>query len=450
LALALPGVHFTLRHNERTVYDLPPVGEIRGRVAEFFGRDLADALLEVESQDGPVRLSGYVALPSQSRANVRMQYLFLNGRAIRDRALQHALGEAYRGLLLTGRYPICFLRVEMPPELVDVNVHPTKLEVRFQDGGQLYAQLLSTLRSRFLSTDLTARGVAPRATDPAVDGPQQALDAQRAAELRRELVGWAKGELGLPADAAASAQPPSGEPALDWRAAALGAPPLALVTLDEDAPAAGPRRPLAADPSGRPTATAAAVPARAPAVQMHNRYLVAEVEEGVMVIDQHALHERVLYEQFRGRALAGALEAQQLLTPEPVSLAPAELAAAVEAADTLARLGVRVEPFGGDTLLVRSLPAMLGRTDPVGLARELIARLVDAGPAPQRRELLDDLLHTLACKAAIKAGDPLAPEEVEALLAQRHLAQDAHHCPHGRPTALVFTRQELDRQFKRT
>jgi DNA mismatch repair protein MutL len=139
-----------------------------------------------------------------------------------------------------------------------------------------------------------------------------------------------------------------------------------------------------------------------------------------------------------------------LLAPEPVPLTAAELAAAIEAADTLAQLGVRVEAFGGDTLLVRSLPAMLGSVDPAELARELVARLMDCGPTPQRRDLLDHLLHTLACKAAIKAGDPLAPDEVEALLAQRHLAQDAHHCPHGRPTALVFTRQELDRQFKRT
>jgi DNA mismatch repair protein MutL len=449
LALALPGIHFTLRHNERTVYDLPPAADVRTRVAEFFGRELADALIEVESMDRDVKLSGFVAMPSQSRANVRMQYLFLNGRAIRDRALQHALGESYRGLLLTGRYPICFLRIEMPADLVDVNVHPTKLEVRFQDGGQIYAQLLGTLRTRFLSTDLTARGVAPSSAPQ--DGPAAALDAEKAAQLRQELVGWAKGELGL-APGVGAAEPPLGEPAIDWRGAALGTRPLELVTLDDAAVAApGRRLPTPAVPT--PTSAAANSAAwrgPAPAVQMHNRYLVAEVEEGVMVIDQHALHERVLYEQFRERVLAGELEAQQLLAPEPVPLTAAELAAAIEAADTLAQLGVRVEAFGGDTLLVRSLPAMLGSIDPAELARELVTRLMDCGPAPQRRDLLDHLLHTLACKAAIKAGDPLAPDEVEALLAQRHLAQDAHHCPHGRPTALVFTRQELDRQFKRT
>jgi DNA mismatch repair protein MutL len=161
VALAYPHVHCTLSHNGRSLYDLPAAGDLRDRVGAFFGHDLAADLIAVASQEDDVRLAGFVASPSHSRANARLQYLFLNGRAIRDRALQHALGEAYRGLLLTGRYPIAFLNIEMPPEAVDVNVHPTKLEVRFQESGRLYSQLLGTLRTKFLSTDLTARLTAP-------------------------------------------------------------------------------------------------------------------------------------------------------------------------------------------------------------------------------------------------------------------------------------------------
>ncbi len=157
LALAHPHIHFTLAHNGRMVHDLPPVPSIRGRIAAFFGDELADDLIEIHSANDGVTLSGFVANPMHSRATGRMQYLFLNGRAIRDRALQHALGEAYRGLLLTGRQPICFLRLEMPADLVDVNVHPTKQEVRFQDSGRLYSLLLGTLRMKFLTTDLQAR-----------------------------------------------------------------------------------------------------------------------------------------------------------------------------------------------------------------------------------------------------------------------------------------------------
>jgi DNA mismatch repair protein MutL len=185
------------------------------------------------------------------------------------------------------------------------------------------------------------------------------------------------------------------------------------------------------------------------AMQVHNRYLVAEIDNGLVVIDQHALHERVLYEQIRGKVLDGAMETQNLLVPEPVDLAPDEAAAVLEAQDLLDQLGVRVEPFGGDTLLISSYPAMLANWSPKELLRTLAEQLTSGGKLPDRRDLLDGLLHMISCKAAIKAGDRLTPEEVTALLEQRDLAQDAHHCPHGRPTALVFTCDELDKQFKR-
>ena len=194
LALAHPQIHFTLAHNGRTVHDLPPVANARGRIAAFFGDELADDLIEVGSESDGVSLSGFVANPMHSRATGRMQYLFLNGRAIRDRALQHALGEAYRGLLLTGRQPICFLRLEMPADLVDVNVHPTKQEVRFQDSGRLYSLLLGTLRTKFLTTDLQARGATPAATaDVRFDSSGEFVGRERARQLGEGAIGAADG-----------------------------------------------------------------------------------------------------------------------------------------------------------------------------------------------------------------------------------------------------------------
>ena len=203
---------------------------------------------------------------------------------------------------------------------------------------------------------------------------------------------------------------------------------------------------------GRPIADTILRRPVAPAVQIHNRYLVTESVEGVLVIDQHALHERVLYEQFREKVLSGALETQTLLVPEPVDFSPAEAAAACEQSELLAQLGIRIEPFGGGTVLVSSYPAMLKGASPAALLRRhgRIARGRHRAAAPSERDLLDELLHMMSCKAAVKAGDSLTPAEIEALLAQRHLAQDTHHCPHGRPTALVFTREDLDRQFMRT
>ena len=489
IALALPRVHFTLRHNERQVFDLPVSESPVERIAALFGREVADRLIFVESSDGDVRISGCAAHPSQSRSNNRMQYLFLNGRHIRDHALQHAVAEAYRGLLMVGRYAIVFLSIEMPPDMVDVNVHPTKLEVRFRDGGRLYSQLLSTLRSKFLTTDLTTQAQAP----PGSGDPSGTHDETRAAQLRQELVDWAKGKV------AGWQQPPqTAQPDQDAsvpEAAADGPWPRSEPLKQYTFPASGPaaeRRPLEVTRLGllRPTfqlpanrqpgvsaeafvgedlaGTRAGSPRydtagdaprpvgedhaslRPPrALQIHDRYLITETQEGVTIIDQHALHERILFEQLRARIDAGALETQNLLVPEPVDLGPAEAAIALEHGDVLAELGLKIEPFGGDTVLITGFPAMLANMNPGEILHALLERLVSGGGQPDRRDLLDEMLHTVACKAAIKAGDRLTAAEIAALLEQRHAVDDSHHCPHGRPTELVFTREELDKQFKR-
>jgi DNA mismatch repair protein MutL len=192
VALAHHNVHMTLHHNDRPVHDLPPTDRWLERIRSFYGGELGDSLIWLESRDEQVELSGYVADPSCSRGNNKMQYLMLNGRFIRDRSLQHALSEAYRGLLLTGRYPIAFLRLEVPPETVDVNVHPAKMEVRFADGGRLYSQLLGTLRNKFLTTDLTARA---KLQTPASSESTFGSDPQQVARHRQQTVQWARGEM---------------------------------------------------------------------------------------------------------------------------------------------------------------------------------------------------------------------------------------------------------------
>jgi DNA mismatch repair protein MutL len=214
-------------------------------------------------------------------------------------------------------------------------------------------------------------------------------------------------------------------------------------------------RPPAAPPAtgdiGEPPATppVSSTTSRASALQAHNRYLVTTCDEGLVVIDQHALHERILYEQLREKVLGGRLEVQRLLTPEPVDLTPSEAAAVLEHQDVLQELGLEVAPFGGSTILVQGYPAMLGSIGPGELLRQLAAQLNQGRHLPGRRDVLDELLHMMSCKAAVKAGDPLTPGEIQALLDYRHLVQDAHHCPHGRPTTLVFTKEELDRRFRR-
>jgi DNA mismatch repair protein MutL len=338
--------------------------------------------------------------------------------------------------------------------------------------------LLSTLRSKFLTTDLTTQGQAPAGAEE----PGGVHDEARAAQVREELVNWAKGKVAEwqapreagtlaaapPVNAAATADEPwaRNEPLRQYAfQAADAAPerrPLQLTNIHWPRPSF-PSEGTAGSPSegiiarddspyvisGEPHKSLPAEGTYRPALQIHNRYLVTESEEGVTIIDQHALHERILFEQIRARIDAGALETQNLLVPEPVDLSAAEAAIALENREVLARLGLKIEPFGGETILITGFPAMLANMNPGEVLHALLERLVSGGGQPDRRDLLDDMLHTVACKAAIKAGDRLTTAEITALLEQRHTVTDSHHCPHGRPTELIFTREELDKQFKR-
>ena len=477
IALAYPHVHFKLQHGSRTVHDLSPVTDWKVRIASLFGQEVADALIEVEGEDGEIRLSGFVANPELSRGNNKMQYLFLNGRHIRDRSLQHALTEAYRGLLLHGRYPVSFLNLELPPDQIDVNVHPTKMEVRFQDSGKIYSQFLGTLRSRFLSTDLTAK-VQP-VSETVESQIKSTVDSSQESSVRDSVVAWARGgstdSTSTSTGSGTSSTSPSFAPTsrADEQTGFRFDPPqpqtplpVAKKSVPEFQPfdqrstgqrADGPTSFENDQPtSPQPMPTVAkdevnpdVVPNYLGAIQAHNRYLITESDEGVVVIDQHALHERILYEEIRDKVLAGQLETQRLLVPETVHMTASESAALLESKDLLSDLGIEIEDFGGDTILVSSYPAMLANINPCELVRQVAEQLTGDGNTVDRRDLIDELLHMISCKAAIKAGDKLSPEEIQALIERRHLVQDSHHCPHGRPTTLVFTREELDKRFKR-
>ncbi len=474
LALANPHVHFVLNNGDKQVYDLPQTERWSDRISAFFGGEIAEALIPIQSDDSQIRISGYVCDPSVSRGNARMQYLFLNGRHIRDRSLQHALVEAYRGLLMVGRQPVCFLRLDMPAEMIDVNVHPTKLEVRFTDGGRVYARLLQSLRHQFLSTDMTQRvgPPAPITNDDQLRTPPQSelgMPVRVEQEHRQNVIQWARTGVANPSSdqldsigsSSTATMPSLGTPAFQpfpgggsglgsVGAATDDAPHDATESVSSEIDASTTPSDIAPWDGARPQGE------NAPTVcylgfQVHNRYLVTQDESGMVVIDQHALHERVLYERVKAKVLndEGNLESQRLLVPEPVSLTPAERTAALDHAETLARIGMEVEDFGGETIVIQSYPAMLKNVKPADMLRTLLESVMGAGKKPEPLDLLNHLLSTIACKAAVKAGDPLAPEEVVSLLEQRDLYNDTHHCPHGRPTALFFSRDELDRMFGR-
>ncbi len=491
IALAHPEVHFTFRSGGKIVHDLPPVTGMRERIAVFFGRELAESLLWVEGKLETLSLWGYVAHPSQSRSTNKGQFLFLGGRYVRDRSLAHALGEAYRGLLMVGRNPVAFLHIEMPPEEVDVNVHPTKIEVRFRDPQRVYSHLLSTLRQTFLASDLHSRlqaaqdqpveavqvsgqtglpdsdggGFGTPDTMPAGPARTTAYELAARSPDRQAVSSWfspgpASGAPEIP-DSVGRVEPPA------WSRSLPGSFQFTAENFDEFG--AGPEARSASPVAGRnvapasPAAPGGASPAAADgrraeadltagprkAIQVHDSYLIAETEDGMMVIDQHALHERILYEDLRQRVASGKAESQGLLVPEPVHLSADEAAAILEHRELLAELGLEVEPFGGDTVLVRGTPVMLAHLTPDRLVRDLAEHVHSHALPPTRDALVAELLHMVACKAAVKAGDRLSSDEIAALLERRHLVADSHHCPHGRPTALIFTKAELEKQFGR-
>jgi DNA mismatch repair protein MutL len=508
VALANPRLHMVLRHNDKIVVELPASDRPLDRLKLFFGGEIADELISVESTQAGVRMWGYVGHPSRSKSTRKHQYLFLNGRWITDRSLQHALTEAYRGLLMIGRQPVAFLFIELPPDRVDVNVHPTKVEVRFQDSQQLFRQLLAMIRSKFLTMDFQSELRLPNAVPSAGQGMLSGLaqptprPIEQQRELTEQLSNWINQRIGeqnpVPlgtgstsrTDSPRTSSPQSGVPDLrsfvePWRigrdesdedfsdnSAVSPVPgrmddiPSATETKDESSVLTNSPDPqvddenVAATVVSTPTASMPSASANVPALgssvramQVHDCYLIVETSEGVTVIDQHALHERIVYEHLRARVLAGAVESQRLLVPQPVEVTPKEAALLLEQSESLQRAGLGLEDFGNGTLIITGYPAMLRKMDLQGLVRDLIEKLEGGGTvgvqSSARRDILDELLHIMSCKAAVKAGQRLSQEEIESLLLQRHLVDDAHHCPHGRPTALSLSRMELDRQFGR-
>ena len=420
LALAYPALHVVLKHNGKMVHEIPASAALPDRIALFFGRDIAKTLIPVLAEVGPVRLTGLIADPACDRGNAKLQYLFVNGRWVRDRGLGHALQEAYRGLLMTGRFAIGFLSLTIPPDQVDVNVHPTKMEVRFRDSQALYHLVRGAVKRALLAKNLVPRLQAPdfHVNDP----PEQDLRAPgifapppRFDLAERTIAPWERDPAAAPSETA---------PQFDAEAR--------------------PTQPANESPA---TDTRPLTPARA--IQIHDAYLVVETAGGMVVIDQHALHERILYEQLRKRVREGKLDVQRLLIPEPVELTMEQAAAVLDAKPQLAELGLDVEDFGGGTVAVSSFPALLSRVPVAQIFQSVVDALATKDRPPTRDQLFNHLLATMACKAAVKAGDKLTAEEIDYLMHLRQMADDSHHCPHGRPTSLVFSRHELDKQFKR-
>jgi DNA mismatch repair protein MutL len=406
LALAWPAVTFRVESDGREALTLPAT-DWEGRIRQVLGPGFAAAAVPVEAVGVALDLRGLAALPSFTRPTTMGQHLVVNRRPVRDPMLRVALRVAYRDLIAQGRHPVAALFLDVPPESVDVNVHPMKTELRFRDGEQIRGAVISALRRAVAVGAGTAVAMPSFTPAPAPMAHQGGF-----------------------AEASAMLAPPPPAPPLQR---ALGLAPAAQ-------PLAMPQRDRAPDhqPLGRAVA------------QILETYVIAEAPDGALVlVDQHAAHERLTHEALAAQLVEGGVRAQPLLLPAVVDLPTADAQRLLAHADTLARLGLEIEGFGGGAVLVRALPALLGNPDPAPLLRDLAEELAELGEAASLQRRLDAAVARLACHGSVRAGRRLNAAEMDALLRSMEATPRAATCSHGRPTVLRLDGAALERMFGR-
>ena len=467
-ALARPDVGFAVWHEGRLVAQWR-AGAPDQRLADVLGADFLQASRPVDSAHGPLTLTGRAGQPEAARSRTDQQFLFVNGRFIRDRLISHAVRAAYEDQLHGSRQPAYVLFLQIEPELVDVNVHPTKIEVRFRDGRAVHQavqraveQALAPTRAGHLGTS----GMAPDGTAAPPEGVAVAGDP--APGLAPDLApGLAPGPVApLAAPSWAPRQPSLlvREEAPSWsrpdRLAGSGGLPAWAALRQDFASPPGPDRP--ADPtaqvldpgaSSRPPAGAASqdeYPLGRAIAQLAGLYVLAENAQGLVVVDMHAAHERIVYERLKQAAdTGGPLPSQPLLIPHTMSATAAEVAAVQEEPEALRSLGLEVDVLGPSTLAIRSRPAALPQADLTELTRSVLAELQQVGSSRVVQRARDDLLATMACHAAVRANRRLTLAEMDALLRDMESTERADTCNHGRPTWRHITLKELDSLFLR-
>jgi len=422
IALAYPELELVLEHGGRLVYSLRAGQSLAERIGILFPSAVSEDLLEVERKEKSFSLRALLGRPDRTRTSSSYQYIFLNRRYIRDKFILHALKEAYRGLIEPHKHPVAFLFLQVPAEMFDVNVHPTKTEVRFENANWIYSQVLSALRDKLLSTDLPTAGTVPTsaASFHTEDPLEELLQKDRESRIHQAMDGFFKSH---------SASETS-QRRLPFSAAM---------------PKGTPQKP---SESSEESFRDAAVPAGY--LQIHNSYLLIPTADGFEVIDQHALHERILYEKMRAAAEKGPLSSQRLLVPVIADVTEAQLQTLQQFAWLAEKLGIEWSSFGPKSIAIHSFPVLLEGAEPAQYIQEMLDVLTEKPIGADEETLLQMVLERAACRAAVKAGQPLSVPEIEQLLADRKLTQTPGRCPHGRPTSLSFRLKDLEKQFKRT
>ena len=422
LAMARPDVGFSLTLDGRRSLELPAeidssseaVGDFGHqkrlpRLSRIMGRDFGDNAARVDAMREGIALSGFAGLPTYNRANAQMQFLFVNGRPVRDKLLLGAVRGAYADFLARDRHPALALFVDCDPAFVDVNVHPAKTEVRFRDAGLVRGLIVGALKQ--------ALAEAGHRASTTVAGAAIAAFQRQAPPDFRPTSSFAPVGVREPI------------PLFSGNAAP------ALSVRMEDAP------PAPEAPAHYPLGVARA--------QLHETYVVAQTADGIVIVDQHAAHERLVYERMKTSLAAGGIARQPLLIPEVVDLDPTEVARVTGRAAELAELGLVVEAFGPDAVMVREVPAMLGKLDVKGLVRDLADDIAETGKALSLKERLEEVSGTLACHMSVRAGRRLTADEMNALLREMEATPHSGQCNHGRPTYVELKLSDIEKLFGR-
>jgi DNA mismatch repair protein MutL len=426
LAMAEPRVGFTLRdvsgggegrvafRAEAETGDL--FDALHGRLRRILGAEFADNALRIDATRDGLRMTGYAALPTYSRGSAVAQYLFVNGRPVRDRMLYGALRAAYADVLARDRHPAAAIFIDCDPVLVDVNVHPAKSEVRFRDPGVARGLIVSGLRHALAEAGHRASSTVAGATlgafrpEPA-QGRVYQIDRPSAQARSVAYQAQAPGFSDMPET---------------WSARVEDTPPEPADT------------------------TATALPLGAARAQIHENYIVAQTETGLVIVDQHAAHERLVYERLKRQMSETGIAAQALLIPEIVELSQTDCALLQAHADDLASMGLNVEPFGPNTIAIRETPAILGEVNAKALLRDILDELHDAGASGTLKSRIDAILSRVACHSSVRSGRRMSAEEMNALLREMERTPHSGQCNHGRPTYVELPLSDIERLFGRT
>jgi DNA mismatch repair protein MutL len=442
LAMANADVSISLESNGRNVFryaahQATPEGDLE-RLGSIMGREFRENALAIEAERDGVTLSGFAGLPTLNRGNAQYQFLFVNGRPVKDRMLTGVIRAAYQDFLARDRHPMAALFVDCDPELVDVNVHPAKTEVRFRDAGNVRGLIIGTLRHTLAAAghraSTTVAGYAL--------GKMQGEERPKDQPLPQPSV-WDRSSLFRDSYGSTPPRPQApSQPMPDWATPQAPASGFAEDSGRYDAPSAR------FEPQPEPTQHD--FPLGVARAQLHETYVVAQTRDGIVIVDQHAAHERLVYEQMKAQMAADGVKRQALLIPEVVELTEDEAARVIDRADELAEMGLEIEAFGAGAVCVRATPALFGNMDAAGLIKDLADDFAEYEEGLALKERFEDIMGNMACKGgAVRAGRRLNADEMNALLRQMEATPYSGQCNHGRPTYVELKLADIEKLFGR-